>query len=97
MSASVTATFVTRSAIFSQGPQAVRRWRQILLQLRDQSGDVPAEPVLGAGSTKGGVQLIDVTIGGHARVGLRHAGPAEQRSAAGVAGTRVNLHGRQYT
>ena len=70
---------------------------QVLLHLLDQPGDIPAELVLGADSTEAGVQLIDIAVGGHARVSLRHTGSAEQRRAAGVAGARVNLHGRQYT
>lgn len=70
---------------------------QILLQLLDESGNISAEVALGLDSAKAGIQLIDIAVGGHARVGLRHAGPAEQPSAAGVAGTRVDFHGRQYT
>ena len=97
MSASVTATFVTRSAIFSAGsasraPMANRSFCSCSISPR-----CPRELAFGADSAEAGVQLIDVAVGGHARVGLRHACPAEQRSAAGVAGTRVNLHGRQYT
>ena len=70
---------------------------QIFLQLLEQRGDIAGELALRAHGAQAGVQLVDVAIGGHARIGLRDAGSAEQRRAAGVAGARVNLHGRQYT
>ena len=83
--------------LFSRIGKPCADGEQVLLQLLDQSGDVPGELALRADSTQAGIQLVDIAIGRHARVSLRYPGPAKQRRATGVAGTRVNLHGRQYT
>ncbi len=39
-----------------------------------------------------GVQLVDLAVGVHARVGFRHARVVEERCLAGVAGLCVDLH-----
>ena len=70
---------------------------QVFLQLLEQLGDIAGELALRAHGAQTGVQLVDIAIRRHARIGFRHARAAEQRRAAGVAGARVNLHGRQYT
>lgn len=71
--------------------------KQILLKTFQQLDDVAGQFSLRSDRTKTRVQLVDVAVGGHARVGFRHAGAAEKRRVAAVAGTRINLHGRQYT
>ena len=70
---------------------------QIFLQLFEQPGDVAGELTLRADASKAGVQLVDVAVRGDAQIRLRDARSTEQRRAAGVAGARVDLHGRQYT
>src|SRR5687768_6229120 len=70
---------------------------QILLQLFEQLGDITGELALRAHRAEACVQLVDVSVCRHSRIGFRDAGSAEQRGAAGVASACVDLHGRQYT
>jgi hypothetical protein len=51
----------------------------------------------GACHPEEGVELIDIAVGFHAGVVLLDAAAAEEARVAGVAGLRVNLHGRKST
>ena len=44
-----------------------------------------------------GVELVDVAVRVHARIGLADARAVKQRRLAGVAGSRVDLHVSDYT
>ena len=46
----------------------------------------------GAGHADAGLQLVDVAIRHHARIGLGHAGAVEQAGLARIAGLGVDLH-----
>ena len=76
-------------------PRANRK--QVLLQTLEHSSDVPRQFALCADGPEACVQLVDVAVCRHARIGFRHARAAEERRAAGIARARINLHGRQYT
>ena len=98
MSASVTATLVDALRDFLGRVGEPRAdGKQVFLQLLEQVGDIAGELALRADASKARVQLVDIAVRGDARIGLRDPRSAEQRSAAGIAGARVNLHGRQYT
>ena len=76
-------------------PRANRK--EILLKLLDQLGDITRQLALRSYDTETCIQFIDIAVRCDARVRLRDACATEQRSAAGIAGARVDLHGRQYT
>jgi hypothetical protein len=70
--------------------------KQVVLQTAQQLADIGGQIRLRQGYSKAGVQLIDVAVGRHARVGFLNAGTAKKPRVTAVAGARVNLHGRQY-
>lgn len=76
-------------------PRANRK--EILLKLLDQLGDVTRELALGTHDAEARIQFVDLAVRGDARVRFRDARATKQRSATGIAGARVDLHGRQYT
>ena len=71
--------------------------KAILLQLLEQFDDIPGKFALRADHPEARVQFVHIAVRGHARIGFRDAGSAEQRSTARIAGPRVDLHARQYT
>ena len=96
MSSAVTAAFATRSAIL--WPGSARRApsaEQVALNLlehRCQLG-VAGGDERGPGEAEMRVQLVDLTVGGDARVGLGHALSAEQTGFALVAGLGIDFQG----
>ena len=55
---------------------------------------VAVELTVGENNPEAGVQLVDVTVRRHARIGLVHARAAEQAGFACIAGARIDLHRR---
>jgi hypothetical protein len=65
-----------------------------MLDLHEHVRQVTVDP-LGAHQSQPGVQLVDVAIGGHTRVGLPDPRAVEQRGVTCVAGPGVDFHGTQ--
>ena len=64
---------------FFGGIGKARAYReQILLQVLEEAGHIAGDLALRAHDSKTGIELVHVPIGGHARIGLRDAGSAEQ-------------------
>ena len=71
--------------------------KQIALQPFDQPVHITERFAAGADDAKARVELIDVAICRDARIRFRDTRAAEQGGSARVTGSRVDLHGRQYT
>jgi hypothetical protein len=71
--------------------------KQIFLQLLEQPGNIAGQRLLGANNPEAGIQLVNFSVRGNARIRFRYAGASEQRRTPRIARARVNLHGRQYT
>ncbi len=70
---------------------------QVLLKLFEHRCHIARQLALRAHGAETGVELVDIAVRGDAGIGFRHALTSKQRRPAGIAGARVNLHGRQYT
>ena len=73
----------------TQGEQIALQVVQPGVQRRDHTG--------GPGLPQHGVELVDVTIRVHARIGLAHPRTVKERRLSSVAGSRVDLHASDYT
>src|SRR5262249_7471714 len=83
------------------GRRRVRQLRangkQIALDVLKEIAEVVAEILFRPGDADHGVELIDLAVGSHARVGLPHTRPSEQTRVSSIARARVNFHAAQYT
>jgi len=70
---------------------------QVLLNVLEHLTNVARQFAVRTHGTEARVQLVNVAVGGDARIAFRHTRAAEERCASGIAGPRVDLHGRQYT
>jgi phytoene synthase len=64
---------------------------QVALQGDERCVDLRID-ARGAREAQSRVQLVHLAVGVHARVGLRHTRPVEERRVAPVSASRVNLH-----
>ena len=86
--------FSTRFAILCDGigqPRAERE--QVALQRHAHLVEILRQAG-GAHHAEARLQLVDVAVGDHARIGLADPRAVEQAGVARVAGLRVDLHGR---
>ena len=95
-SSSPSAAFVTRGGDLVAGIGELGAEReQIALNVHELRRRASASSADGAGEAEPGVELVDFAVRVDARVVFRDARAVEERCLAGVAGARVDFHGRR--